>query len=812
MFKRLFLYFIICCTVFFTLAVKAQHFVSSINLFGTNFPQEKIHIHFDKESYLPGETIWFKAYLFEENLPSEKSTSFYAALYNEQGKLLQQQISPVFGSAADGHFVIPDTLTSTQIFCRAYTTWMLNFDTSLLFSRAIKIISNNPVAEKIKTEKTVSLRFFPEGGDIIEGVVNTIAFKANYNNGLPFYTEGTIKKQETGEVMMPLPVVHDGMGKFDLDIRPGDKYYAEWLDNNGNKQQTWIPAAKPTGVSLKLAVQKNKLFFNVVNKTGNDSLHVLMYMYQRVFYKTDLKANATEPFTAVVPVTDLPTGTMQITVFDAGWQPVAERVAFINNNNFTINAALITKEISTQKRGKSLIEILVADTIPANLSLSISDADMNNEQAGNTIVSDFLLKGDVKGYIHNPAYYFSGNTDPVLNSNLDLVMLTNGWRRYNWDDLKVQKMPMIKFPPDNYLGIYGQIGNDAMEKMEKDEQVNLIIKTIDSTNTFYSIQPDKSGYLRKNGLIFYDSAKIYFSFNKSKLLNKQMAFSKSNFLHVQSLLINNYANYLLPDTSGTSINKNTSLFTYYAANNGIKLFNDEKTLQGVVVKTGWGRNWKSDPLVKLDEKYTSGLFTGGATAFTIDVLHDEKAWTKLDVFSYMRNTIPGLSIGTFNLAGGRALTYGGREVFVYIDEHEMSSSDIELLRIEDIAYIKLIPKFFGRGPEAGGSSMNPALSIYSKKGDDMIDRRPKESDLGMVKVAGYSPLKEFYSPDYAIRNTMVGTDARTTLLWLPYILTDANNRKVPITFYNNDFTKRMRIVLEGINEEGKMIRIEKIVE
>lgn len=82
----------------------------------------------------------------------------------------------------------------------------------------------------------------------------------------------------------------------------------------------------------------------------------------------------------------------------------------------------------------------------------------------------------------------------------------------------------------------------------------------------------------------------------------------------------------------------------------------------------------------------------------------------------------------------------------------------------------------------------------------------------MIKVAGYSPIREFYSPDYSVSNTTTGTDARTTLLWLPYIVTDANNRRVPITFYNNDFTKKFRIVLEGIKEEGKMIHIEKIIE
>ncbi|MGB4846125.1 MAG: hypothetical protein WBP16_16780, partial [Ferruginibacter sp.] len=479
---------------------------------------------------------------------------------------------------------------------------------------------------------------------------------------------------------------------------------------------------------------------------------------------------------------------------------------------YSIDAAVNVKETSIQKRGKNIIDIVITDTVLANLSLSITDADMNNEPAENTIVSDFLLKGDIKGYIHNPAYYFANNTDPALPANLDLVMLTNGWRRYNWADMLVQKMPVAKFPADAYLGVYGQIGNEAMNKMEKNEHINLIVQTVDSTNSFYSLVPEKTGFLQQRGLVFYDSAKVYFTFNKTKLLNKQMTFSNSNLLYAQPRVINNYTAFLLPDTAGTSYNGNTSLFKYYADNNGLKTFNEEKTLQGVVVKTGSGRNWQNDPLVKLDERYAGGLFAGGATAFSIDVLHDEKAWTKMDIFTYMRGVMPGLIIGTFNIAGGRSLDYGGRPVLVYIDEQEMTSSDLERFRPEDIAYIKLIPRFIGRGPDPGGGSMNPALSVYTKKGDDLIDRRPKETDLNMVKVAGYSAIKEFYSPDYSKTNTTSGVDARTTLLWLPYILTDANNRKVPVTFYNNDFTKKMRIVLEGINEEGKMIRVEKIIE
>ena len=483
----IFLYCTILITVFFSFDVKAQSIENSINLYGTNFPQEKIHIHFDKEVYLPGETIWFKAYLFEENLPSERSTNFYASLYDENGKLIQSQLSPIFNSTTDGHFDIPDSLQSKQLICRAYTSWMLNFDTSFLFSKAIKLINKNAKEESIV--KTVSLQFFPEGGDIIEGTRNTVAFKANYNNGLPFEINGVLKKQETGEVIMELKSTHDGMGRFDIEVQPNEKLYAEWIDNNGATQQTYLPKVKPEGVSLKLVLQKDKLVYNIVNKLESDSLHVLMYMYQKIFYKKNLIVAATEPYTGAVPVSSLPTGIMQLTVFNANWQPVAERVAFINNNNYALGTTITNKETSTQKRGKNLIEIEVGDTIPANMSLSITDADLNNEEATSTIVTNLLLNGDVKGYIHNPAYYFTNNTSDALKAKLDLVMLTHGWRRYNWDNMLVQKMPNINYPVDNYLSTYGQISRDVMEKMKAEENVNLIVKTKDSTNNFYALTP-----------------------------------------------------------------------------------------------------------------------------------------------------------------------------------------------------------------------------------------------------------------------------------------------------------------------------------
>lgn len=138
---------------------------------------------------------------------------------------------------------------------------------------------------------------------------------------------------------------------------------------------------------------------------------------------------------------------------------------------------------------------------------------------------------------------------------------------------------------------------------------------------------------------------------------------------------------------------------------------------------------------------------------------------------------------------------------------QVDAQTISTIAVADIAYIKVFrPPFFGAmGGGAGG-----AISIYTKKGDD----RPAEPGKGLDRgtLTGYSVLKEFYSPNYADVAQEVTADFRSTLYWNPFVFTDASKQRVKFEFYNNDVTKAIRIVLEGVNEFGKLIRIEKIVE
>jgi hypothetical protein len=156
-----------------------------------------------------------------------------------------------------------------------------------------------------------------------------------------------------------------------------------------------------------------------------------------------------------------------------------------------------------------------------------------------------------------------------------------------------------------------------------------------------------------------------------------------------------------------------------------------------------------------------------------------------------------------------SLSWRGSPTALYLNEMPSDPQMLSGVSINDIAYIKILrPPFMGSaGGGAGG-----AVAIYTKKGND-VKPAPGEG-LNKTIVTGYSAPKEFYSPNYKdlSASSEVAADYRSTLYWNPNILTDASRKKVRVEFYNNDITKTFRVVLEGVNEIGKMVRIEKVVQ
>lgn len=786
------------------LIIHAQKIDSMMNVYAENFPQEKVYVHFDKSVYNPGETIWYKAYVFTGADPSFAGKNFYTELYDANGNILQRKTAPMLESTASGSFDIPLTTKSSRLHFRAYTTWMMNFDTSFIFEKGIVVLSgvkDSSAAAKKSTERY--LQFFPESGDMVAGLESNVAFKASDHFGLPINIKGEIK-DATGKTVLEFTTEHDGLGKFLITPDKSDVFTAFWKDDLGTEHKTDLPLVKTSGVVLKLMPASKKIFFSVarssVDSLSVNHLTIIAHMHQHLVYKA--KINLSESFMSggTIPVSQLPTGVLQVTVFNNDNLPVAERVVFVNNHDYEFSPDLHVTAKSIVKRGRNEIEIAVPDTLKSNFSISITDADADGDKHNDdNIISHLLLTGDIKGYVHNPYYYFSDSSDSVMQ-HLDLVMLTHGWRRFKWDQLAKGKTPVIKFPEQNYLSTNVEVLGVEGSHIAKDEIMTLILKKRDSSTQMLQvphISPLKFGL---NGLIFYDTAQGYYQFSMNRKLSNEAAIVFTNGLYNGGRKIRPgnlpYINWTAADSA---LLKKNRMITAEMLRVQPLLDQKVQTLETVVVK---GR--EKSAAQKLSEKYSSGLFSGGdATLF--DLVNDKFANAYPDIFTYLQGKVAGLQITTNG--GNTSMSWRGGTPSVYLNEMQTDVSQLRNTPVSDIALVKIFPP--GAGGAIGGGS-GGTIVVYTKKGGDQQVDDSNFKGLDKTRIIGYSPVKEFYSPNYAqVIPDNEAIDLRTTLYWNPNILTDKLNRRVTIQFYNNDITKKVRIVLEGINENGKLARIEK---
>jgi hypothetical protein len=222
-------------------SLTAQNIDTTLSAYAKNYSPEKMYLQYDKSSYVPGETIWFKDYLVKGMFPDDDSKTVYVDWIGEKGNILFHSVCAVENASAFGQFEIPSDYTGHFIHVKAYTKWMLNFDSAFLYNHDLKILSDENKGSKIKL--IPELNFFPEGGDAVAGMTNKIAFKANDQFGRPIFIKGIIK-DNNGSFIDSLKVIHDGMGYFFIFPQPGQTFSASWEDHNGNSYVSQVPAIK----------------------------------------------------------------------------------------------------------------------------------------------------------------------------------------------------------------------------------------------------------------------------------------------------------------------------------------------------------------------------------------------------------------------------------------------------------------------------------------------------------------------------------------------------------------------------------------
>ncbi len=225
---------------------------------------------------------------------------------------------------------------------------MLNFDTTFMFFKNIQVFDpKTGKAGEVAAPKDYAVQFFPEGGDLIQDVAGNVAFKAIDENGYPIKVAGVVK-DGAGKQVAVIETLHDGMGSFELKPEAGATYKAV-ITNAGGAEKTFnLPAVKPSGIALKVYNRGARIFyltgFNGLDASQNEML-LIAQMHNQVIYKADLNISEGK-VSGLIPATNLPSGIMQLTVFDNKGTPLSERIVYVKGVTDTLDFFLDPQELN----------------------------------------------------------------------------------------------------------------------------------------------------------------------------------------------------------------------------------------------------------------------------------------------------------------------------------------------------------------------------------------------------------------------------------------------------------------------------------
>jgi hypothetical protein len=480
--------------------------------------QEKVFVHTDNQCYFVGDTLWYKAYVVRaDNLqPTDMSRILYVELLSPDGLVVERQniiISPKGYTC--GQFTLRDSLYSGYYELRAYTRWMLNFNVRHhryrrdetwsfynkqmaadyfriwdgLYSRVFPIYSKPEEAgdydvrsmyQRPKTripkqkKEDLIVTFYPEGGHLIQGVENRVAFEAVNQHGEAANLKGTLK----ADGMPDMEIKTEYMGRGSFVVTPSDKRLKAHFTFHDKEYSFSLPKAEKQGVAIMLDDNQLKINTSQLLPECEYGLSVLCRGKLKYFSSiTSLTSitSTTSSTSITIPFDSLSSGVHDLTIFDSNGQILADRLFFVNRHENDGN--LITADIESthtyQPYEKIDIPVQLASTTePTVFSLSILDTNTDEPTYNNgNIMTDLLLSSELKGFIAYPAYYFESD-DEVHRRHLDQLMMVQGWRKYNWTELS-DTSRVMRYEPETSMTIEGGVYKMlSLNEVEPDEILN----------------------------------------------------------------------------------------------------------------------------------------------------------------------------------------------------------------------------------------------------------------------------------------------------------------------------------------------------
>ena len=833
--------------------------------FADAYPREKVSLHLDNASYYLGDTIWFKAYVVtaEQNLPTTISKPLYVELLDQLGNVVERQIIQLTDGEGTGQIILNNTFFTGYYEMRAYTKWMLAFDNPSCFSRVLPVyrkrLSDEETPRSIATyrmdasmkqrpkdkEKKFTVRFFPEGGQLVKGISSIVAFEATSRDKGAADVEGTVVLP-SGEELAHIRSLHDGMGYF--EYKPEEKAGVAKIDYEGSTYQFDLPEALPQGYVLRIDNRREMLDITVARSSQamKDTLAVFVSSQGRPYKCMTLDFEDELNCQFRISTKELPPGVQQISLVNLKGETLCERFCYVMPRSSMLLACK-TDHALYRPFEPVTCWIKVRDhlnrPVQANLSVSIRNGvESDFREYDHSIYTDLLLVSDLKGYIHQPGFYFE-NQSAERFKMLDVLLLVRGWRKYDLSRL-IGKRPFLpRYLPETSLTLYGQV-ESYFGKALRNVGVSILARR-DSVSIAGMTKTDSLGYFSAPVDGFSGSMDALIQTrNEGKKWNKQAVVKLFRNFEPSLRKLDYYE--LNPEWKETGDLKQL-LDTLDIAYKDSVFGPDHHLLDEVVVNAK-----RLNLLLKQTERFEKEILGYYNITQVVDKMRD-KGEAVYNLPMLLKELNPN-----FRLSDSLSLHYNNSRVLFIVNGGVLSYGKTDYVLDKDVDAIKSIMLYYdqaggesvfvmnkqsnrvtkftannfwsGRWQDGDLSDLSLQDAIGADSGPDALwgekDRKTmKKGPLQKSSVVvcsittiddwdpnktykarrgirhtyiqGYNEPLEFYSPAYPDGAPLYTEDSRRTLYWNPNVKTNKKG-EVVIQCYNSDNSAPLIINVETL--------------
>ncbi|WP_299352257.1 hypothetical protein [Mucilaginibacter sp.] len=659
------------------------------------------------------------------------------------------------------------------------------------------VVKNFPIKASLSQS---DVQFFPESGNLVNGLSSRVAFKAVGIDGAGTAIKGVVVDDTNNEVAT-IETLHAGMSSFTLKPQAGKTYTARINFVDGTIKNIALPKAVDEGYVLSIyqldkdnvVVRVNasaKLVetgqtINLIAQTGGETIFAAPVKIEKAITSISLDKKV------------FPSGIAQFTIFNSAGEPLNERIAFIRSTDL-MQLGLKTAKSSYRSKEHVQVELDAKDSqgkgVPGNFSVTVIDESKVpvDESLESTIFSNILLTSDLKGYIENPNYYFTAETDDV-NKALDNLMLTQGYRRFAWKDLAGTVNIKPAFPAEGLgvtiAGTVQTLGHKILPG------ANVTLMSL-KAHVMKSTTTDANGRFKFDGIFMTDSIKFALQARTVKNSDKVKIILDT----IPKLKLNKNRN-----LADVSTNITATLKTYI--DNGKKLDDIyEQTGQLDRVQRLKEVRIKAKKLKPDDGITPQGMYKihEGSADRVITFLGDE-AERCVDLKMCLEAKLQGIIIEMDGYGRPHFIDMQEKKaVGLIVDGQKMTADEIaEILEgsipPEDVAKIEVVRTNLAMVNFLGGEY----ILILTKLGTTRKQYNPSTAN---VSPKGFNKVREFYSPRYdRPGNADKLPDLRSTIYWNPYLKTDINGKTV-FNYFNADGPGNYKVIVEGINAAGELGR------